>query len=133
MTTACLMVAGCSDDYYREYLEKRAGFVLPDGVRNVEHFTGSDIAFTSHYTIPVDSIQVFAESAGLRSEPTDKWDPILFTEQLTGPWNIIPESGSFLYGTGTMGWNSWDLILEMETGDLWTTMYFTDASGDPPD
>ena len=128
-----LLFAGCfNDNYYRIYLEEQAGFTLPPNTSNEKHFTGSDLAFTSHYTIPLDSINIFAGEAGLSVEPPDGWDPILFTEELPPPWNNIPELGSFLYGAGSSGWNSWDMLLNANTGDLWATVYYTDASGDPP-
>ena len=128
-----LLFSGCiSKDYYRSYLEEQAGFSLPGNTSDEKHFTGSDLAFTSHYTIPLDSVYRFAGEAGLSVEPPDGWDPILFTEELPPPWNNIPELGSFLYGAGSSGWNSWDMLLNANTGDLWATVYYTDASGDPP-
>jgi len=127
-----LLPAGCSGgDYYRNYLEEQAGFTLPGNTSSEKHFTGSDLAFTSHYTIPPESVYAFAGEAGLTVVQPDGWDPIQFVEELPSPWNLIPEQGSFLYGAGSSGWNSWDIILNAKTGDLWSTVYYTDASGDP--
>lgn len=125
-------VAGCSGDYYRDYLEEQAGFTLPSNSTGEQHFTASDLAFTSHYTLPLDSVDAFAGEAGLAAEPPCRWDPILFAEELPSPWNTIPEEGSYLYGAGTSGWNSWDIVLNTVTGDMWVTVYYTDTSGDPP-
>lgn len=129
---SAIALSGCGGDYHRKYLEDNAGIRLPGGVSNVVHCTCSDIAFTSHYTIPPDSIGAFASNACLRESPASTWDPVLFLEELPRPWNTIPESGSFLYGCGSSGWNSWDILLDAETGEMWVTMYYTDASGDQP-
>lgn len=129
----CLLLSGCfKEDYYRSYLEEQAGFTLPQNTTNENHFIASDLAFTSHYTLPLDSVYSFSGRAGLSMNPPNSWDPILFTEELSPPWDLIPEQGSFLYGAGSSGWNSWDILLNADTGDLWATVYYTDASGDPP-
>lgn len=132
LSLSVILAVGCGGDYYQSYLEEHAGFLLPDNTCNVVHFTGSDIAFTSHYTIPADSMAVFALRAGLRTEKPLGWTQILFTDELPPPWCSIPENGSFMYGTGRSNWNRWDILLDTDTGDLWATMYYTDASGDAP-
>ncbi len=128
-----VIALGCvSGDYHMNYIEEHAGFTFPRGTKNVEHFTDSDLAFTSHFTVPLDSVYTFAGEAGLSVEKPCRWDPVLFLEELPSPWDSIPAEGSFLYGSGSSGWNSWDIILNAESGDMWVTMYYTDASGDPP-
>lgn len=130
---AATLLVGCvTGDYHMKYLEEQAGFKFPGGTTNVEHFTGSDLAFTSHYTIPSDSVYTFAGEAGLSVEQPCRWDPILFLEELPAPWDSIPDTGDFLYGFGSSGWNSWDILLDAGTGNMWVTVYYTDASGDPP-
>ncbi|MCD4708366.1 MAG: hypothetical protein K8S62_11600 [Candidatus Sabulitectum sp.] len=127
-----LFWSACNRDYHQDYFERVACIELPAGVYDVEHFTGSDIAFSSHYTIPRDSIEELTVRLGLSSIPSDDWQPILFTEELSSPWDEIPLGGLVLYGSGASGWNSWDIILHTESASMWVTVYYTDASGDPP-
>lgn len=129
---AVLLFLGCAEDYHREYLEDLLMTDLPAGAFNVEHFTDSDLAFTSHYTLPEEAVHVFASEAGMVPAPPSNWESPILTEELSAPWQLIPEEGSFLYGAGTTGWNSWDMQIDENTGDLWVTVYYTDMSGDQP-
>ena len=127
-----LLLLACTEDYYQDFFERAACIELPSCVSNVEHFTESDIAFTSHYTIPADSVDIFAVQLNFQSEPPEDWTEILFTEELPVPWNDISEEGIILYCTGANNWNRWDILLHTDSGSLWVTMHYTDASGDPP-
>ncbi len=130
---AAILLTGCSGDYHRDYLEDLLEVKLPCGTSNVEHFTGSDIAFTSHYTLPSGAVMEFASATGMLPEPPVDWGMPILTEELPAPWETIPDQGTFHYASGSSGWNRWDMILNEETGDLWTTVYYTDASGDHPE
>lgn len=127
-----LLTASCGSDYYRGYLEEHAGFTFPKGTVGMEHFTGSDIAFTSFCVIPSDSLEGFIAAAGLGPSAPGEWDPILHAEELSVNGTTVPVTGNLYYGAGSSGWNSWDLLLDRDTGRFWATVYFTDASGDPP-
>lgn len=125
-----LFWSACGGNYHQDYFERTACIELPAGISDVEHFTGSDIAFTSHYTIPADSLEVVIARLELLPVLPDDWQPILFTEELSAPWNDIPEDGLILYCTGTNNWNSWDILLHTESAGLWITVYYTDAAGE---
>lgn len=129
---ASLILIACSGDYYQSYFERAASIKFPSALSNVVHFTESDIAFTSHYTIQVDSLEAFAEQFTFQAELPEDWMPILFVEQLPQPWDDIPEDGIILYCTGSNNWNSWGILLHKRSCSMWVTVYFTDATGDPP-
>ncbi len=129
---AFLILLACSGDYYQSYFERAACIKLPAGLSNVAHFTESDIAFTSHYTIPEDSIDGLSQELNLQPEPPEDWMPILFVEELPKSLHDIPEDGIILYCTGSNNWNSWDILLHLESCGMWVTVYYTDAGGDPP-
>ena len=129
---AFLLLLGCGGDYYQSYFERAASITLPKGLSNVVHFTESDIAFTSHYTIPADSLDTFTKQLFLQNEPPENWMPILFLEELPKPLDEIPEEGIILYCTGSNNWNSWDILLHRESCSMWVTVYYTDVARDSP-
>ena len=129
---ALLLMLACTGDYYQSYFERTASIKLPPGLSNVQHFIESDLAFTSHYTISADSAWLSEFESGFQTEPPEEWMSILFIEELTEPWDDIPDDGIILYCTGTNNWNRWDILMHPESGSLWVTMYYTDVAGDPP-
>ena len=129
---ALLFMLACGGDYHQNYFERVSGIKLPSGLSNIQHYTESDIAFTSHYTVPVDSAFIFASQFGFQNEPPVDWFSILFIEELSEPWNDIPEDGIILYCTGSNNRNRWDILMHPESGSMWVTVYYTDAGGDPP-
>ncbi len=127
-----LFMLACRGDYYQSYFERAASIELPTGLSNVQHFTESDIAFTSHYTIPTESALIFASELEFQREAPEEWMSILFIEELSEPWNDIPDDGIMLYCMGSNNWNRWDILMHPESGSIWLTMYYTDAAGDSP-
>lgn len=119
-------------DSERAYFVQHSEIKLPFKTANVVHFTEFEFAFTSHYTLLPQSRTAFLEKNRLTAITPKNWAPIFRLGDLPTPWNQMPTSGTFYYFTGADSSTAWDGMFHLESGSLWTSIYYPDYSGDLP-
>ncbi len=119
-------------DSSRSYFVQHSGIHLPCGVTDTFHFKDFEFATTSHYTLPMNARAAFAQKNRFTTIPPGDLEPIFHLADLPLPWNQIPASGTLYYLTGADSFTAWDAVFHLESGGVWTSIYYADYSGDLP-
>ena len=130
--SACAGWFFCIRDSNRSFFVEHSGIHLPFGVTDTFHFTDFEFAMTSHYTLPIRARAAFAQRNHFSTIRPKDWEPIFHLADLPVPWNQIPTVGTLYYLTGADSATAWDAVFHLESGWLWTSIYFADSSGDLP-
>ena len=119
-------------DSNRSFFVEHSGIHIPFGVTNTIHFTAFEFAMSSHYSLPSKARATFVQTNPFTTLRPKDWKPIFHLADLPVPWNEVPTSGTLYYLTGADSFTAWDAVFHLESGSLWTSIYYADSSGDLP-
>jgi hypothetical protein len=119
-------------DSYRAYFAEHSGVRFPFGVSDAVHFTKFEFAYSSHFSLPTKAKRAFIENNHFTQVIPARWAPIFHLGDLPEPWNRLPAAGTFYYLTGADQSTAWDAVFHLESGSLWTSIYYPDYNGDLP-
>jgi hypothetical protein len=113
-----------------DYIQGVTGVQFPPGITQYVAHDNAETFITAHLTIPPAEIQPFILRQRFSISPQAA-QQLRGVSSLPLPFNIVPASANYAL-VGRSARNAWTFVLDSRSGDLWATVEYPDAQGDPP-
>jgi len=115
-----------------EWMQRTTSVRLPPGVKVLSIYDNGEYLLRGHVLLPADTVTSFLQRFGFKPTDSGEQREAGRKDALDSRFMEIAQDADLFRLVGRAEKQTWSLIVDRKSGDLWFTVQYPDLAGDAP-